>query len=155
MHTDEQAERLRADGITAMVALRSGTAEYAPLRNSLFDHNHRQGNGQDNVQGNTEEVDVQGNTKENDAQDIDDKNSSPTALNAIQPRMTRSTTRAAAAASGIGIVHHVFAAKSANPNDVMDLEVRVNAMLCVAKDEASVDMMCRRICCNFLRESRL
>jgi hypothetical protein len=39
MHADEQAERLRADGITAMVALRSGTAEYAPLRNRLSDRN--------------------------------------------------------------------------------------------------------------------
>jgi hypothetical protein len=66
-----------------MIALRSGTAQYAPLRNSLSDCNYRQGNEQDNVQGNTEEDDVQGNTeeddvlgntKENDAQDIDDKN---------------------------------------------------------------------------------
>jgi hypothetical protein len=71
---------------------------------------------------------VQGNTKEDDAQDIDDKNNSPTALNAIIPRMTRSTTRAAVAASGLGIVHHVFAAKAAKPNDVMDPEVRVNAI---------------------------
>jgi hypothetical protein len=102
MHADEQAERLRADGITAMIALRSGTAEYAPLRNRLSDRNCRQGKEHDNVQG---------NTKEGDAQDIDDKNSSPTALNAILPRMTRSTTRAAVAASGLGIVHHVFAAK--------------------------------------------
>jgi hypothetical protein len=109
MHADVQAERLRADGITAMVALRSGTAEYAPLRNSLSDRNYRQGNEQDDVQGNTEEDDVQcnteeddlqgntdkddvqGKTKEDDAQDIDDKNYSPTALNAILPRMTRST----------------------------------------------------------------
>jgi hypothetical protein len=51
MHADEQAELLRADGITAMIALRSGTAEYAPLRNSLSDRNYRQGNDQDNVQG--------------------------------------------------------------------------------------------------------
>jgi hypothetical protein len=103
MHADEHAERLRADGITTMVALRSGTAEYAPLRNRLSDRNYRQGNAQDNgqgitekddMQGNTEEDDVQGNTKEDDAQDIDDKNNSPTALNAILPRMTRSTTRA-------------------------------------------------------------
>jgi hypothetical protein len=65
---------------------------------------------------------VQGNTKEDDAQDIDDKNNSPTALNEILPRMTRAKTRAAAAASGLGIVHHVFAAKSANPNDAMDPE---------------------------------
>jgi hypothetical protein len=42
--------------------------------------------------------------------------------------MTRSTTRAAAAVSGLGIVHHVFAAKAANPNDAMDPEVRVNAI---------------------------
>jgi hypothetical protein len=35
--------------------------------------NYRQGNEQDNVQGNTEEDEVQGNTKEDDAQDIDDK----------------------------------------------------------------------------------
>jgi hypothetical protein len=126
IHADEQAERLRADGITAMVALRSGTVEYAPLRNSLSDRNYRQGNEQDNVQGNTEEDDVQGNTKEDDAQDIDDKNNnSPTALNAILPRMTRSTTREAAAASGLGIVPHEFAAKAAKPNDVMDTEVRV------------------------------
>jgi hypothetical protein len=80
MHAEEQAERLRADGITAMVALCSGTAEYALLRNRLSDRNYRQGNEQDNVQGNTEEDDVQGNTKEDDAQDIDDKNNSPTAL---------------------------------------------------------------------------
>jgi hypothetical protein len=73
MHADEQAERLLADGITAMVLLRSGTAEYAPLRKSLTDRNYRQGNEQDNVQGNTEEDDVQVNTKEDDAQDIDDK----------------------------------------------------------------------------------
>jgi hypothetical protein len=72
MHADEQAERLSADGFTAMVALRSGTAEYAPLRNRLSDRNYRQGNEQDNVQGNTEDEDVQGNEKE-DAKDIDDK----------------------------------------------------------------------------------
>jgi hypothetical protein len=42
--------------------------------------------------------------------------------------MTRSTTRAAVAASGLGIVHHVFAAKAANPNDAMDSDVRVNAI---------------------------
>jgi hypothetical protein len=101
MHTNEQAERLRADGITAMVALRSGTAEYAPLRNSLSDRNYRQDNEQDNVQGNKEEYEVQGNTKEDNAQDIDDKNNYPTALNAILPRMTRSTTRAAVAASAL------------------------------------------------------
>jgi hypothetical protein len=83
MHADIQAERLRSDGITAMVALRSGTAEYAPLRNCLSDRNYRQGNEQENVQGNTEEDDVQGNTKEDNSQDIDDKNNSPTALNAI------------------------------------------------------------------------
>jgi hypothetical protein len=69
------------------------------------------------VQGNTEEDGVQGNTKEDDDQDIDDKNNSPTALNAILPRMTRSTTREAVAASGLSIVHHVFAAKAAKPND--------------------------------------
>jgi hypothetical protein len=73
MHADEQAKRLRTDGITAMVALPSGTTEYEPLRNSLSDRNYRQGNEQDNVQGNTEEDEVQGNTKEDDAQDIDDK----------------------------------------------------------------------------------
>jgi hypothetical protein len=55
MHADEQAERFRADGIKAMVALRSGTAEYVPLRNSLSDRNFRQGHEPDNVQGNTEE----------------------------------------------------------------------------------------------------
>jgi hypothetical protein len=70
---------------------------------------------------------VQGNTKEDDAQDVDDKNDSPTAFNAILPRMTRSTTRAAVAVFGLGIVHHVFAAKAAKPNDAMDPEVRVNA----------------------------
>jgi hypothetical protein len=42
--------------------------------------------------------------------------------------MTRSTTRTAAAASGLGIVHHVFAAKEAKPNDAMDPEVRINAI---------------------------
>jgi hypothetical protein len=50
MLADEQAERLLADGITAMVALRSGTAEYAPLRKRLSDRNYRHGNEQDNVQ---------------------------------------------------------------------------------------------------------
>jgi hypothetical protein len=128
MHADERAERIRADGITAMVALHFGTAEYAPLRNRLSDRNYRQGKEQDNVQGKTEEDDVQGNTKEDDAQDIDDKNNSPTALNAILPRMTRSTTRAAVATSGLGIVYHVFAAKAAKPNDAMDPEVRINAI---------------------------
>jgi hypothetical protein len=106
MHADEQAERLRADGIQAMVALRSG---------SLSDRNYRQGNEQGDVQGNTEEDDLQGNTNEDDAQDINDKNNFITALKAILPRMTRSTTRAAAAASGLGIVHHIFAAKAARP----------------------------------------
>jgi hypothetical protein len=72
MHADEQAERLRADVITAMLALRSDTAEYALLRYSLSDCNYRHDNEQDNVQGSTEEDDVQGNTKEDDAQDIDD-----------------------------------------------------------------------------------
>jgi hypothetical protein len=43
------------------------------------------------LQGNTEEDDVQSNTKEDDYQDIDDTNTSPTALNAIFSRMTRST----------------------------------------------------------------
>jgi Reverse transcriptase (RNA-dependent DNA polymerase) len=128
MHADEQAERRRADGIKAIVALRSGTAEYVPLRKRLSDRNYRQGNEQDNVQGNTEEDDVQGNTKEDDDQDIDNKNNSPTALNAILPRMTRSTTRAAVVASGLGNVHHVFSAKAANTKDVMDPEVRVNAI---------------------------
>jgi hypothetical protein len=137
MHADEQAKRLRADGITTMVALHSGTAEYAPLRNSPSDRNCRQGKPQDNVQGNTEkddvqenteEDDVQGNTKEDDAQDIDDKNNSSTALNAILSRMTRSKSRAAAAASGLGIVHHIFAAKEAKQNDAVDPEVRVNAI---------------------------
>jgi Reverse transcriptase (RNA-dependent DNA polymerase) len=42
--------------------------------------------------------------------------------------MTRSKTRAAVAASGLGIVHHVFAANAANPNDAMDSDVRVNAI---------------------------
>jgi hypothetical protein len=98
-----------------MVALRSGTAEYAPLRNRLSDRSYRHGNEQDNVQGNTEEDDVQGNIKKDDAQDIDDKNNSPTALNEILPRMTRSTTRASVAASGLGIVHHVIAAKQPIP----------------------------------------
>jgi hypothetical protein len=80
------------------------------------------------VQGNTEEDNEQGNTKEENAQDIDDKNNSPTALNAILSRMTGSTTRATVPASGLSIVHHVFAAKAANPNDAMDPEVRVNAI---------------------------
>jgi hypothetical protein len=31
----------------------------------------------------------------------------------------------------------------------------VRLVLCVAKDEASVDIMCRRFCCNFLRKRRL
>jgi hypothetical protein len=42
--------------------------------------------------------------------------------------MTRSTTRAAEAAFGLGIVHHVFAAKESNPNDCMDPEVRINTI---------------------------
>jgi hypothetical protein len=128
MHADERAELLRADGITAMVALRSVTAEYVPPRKKLSDRNYRQGNEQDNVQGNTKEDDVQGNTEEDDAQDIDDKNISHIALNAIPPRMILSTTRAAAAASGLGIVHHVFASKADKPNDAMNPEMRVNAI---------------------------
>jgi hypothetical protein len=28
-------------------------------------------------------------------------------------------------------------------------------LICVAKDETSVDIMCRWFCCNFLRKSRL
>jgi hypothetical protein len=111
-----------------MVALRSGTAEYALLQNSLSDRNYRHGNEQDDVQGNTVEDDVQGNTKKDDAQDIDDKNDFPTAFNAILPRMKRPTTPAAVAVSGLGIVHHVFAAKAAKPNDAMDPEVRVNSI---------------------------
>jgi hypothetical protein len=79
-HADKQAERLRADGITAMVALRSGTAEYAPLRNCLSDRSDRQCNERDNVLENTENDNVQGNTKEDDARCIDDKINSPTAL---------------------------------------------------------------------------
>jgi hypothetical protein len=112
MHADEQAERLRADCITAMVALRSGKAEYAPLQNRLSYRNYRQGNDQDNVQGNLEEDDVQGNTKKDDAQDIDDKNNSPTALNAILPRMTRSTRRAAVAASAWHCTSCIFCQSS-------------------------------------------
>jgi hypothetical protein len=80
------------------------------------------------VQGNTVKDDVQGNTMKDDAQDIDDQNSSPTALNAILPRMTRLTSRAAAAASGLGIAHHVFAAKAAKPNDTMDPEMSINTI---------------------------
>jgi hypothetical protein len=80
------------------------------------------------VHGNTKEDAVQDNKKEDDAQDIDDKNNSLTSLNAILPRRTRSYTRAVAAASGLGIVHHVFSAKAAKPNDAMDLEVRTNAI---------------------------
>jgi hypothetical protein len=111
-----------------MVALRSGTAEYALLRNSLSDRNCRQGNAQDNLQGNTEEYDVQGNTKQDYAQDINDKDVSPTALNEILPRMTRSTTQTAAAAFDLGILHHVCAAKGAKPNDAMEPVVRINAI---------------------------
>jgi hypothetical protein len=80
------------------------------------------------VPGNTEQDDVQGNTKEDDAEDIDDENNSPTALNAILSRMTRSTTRAAAAASGLVILYQVFAAKASKPNDAMDPELRFNAI---------------------------
>jgi hypothetical protein len=111
-----------------MVALCSGTAEYGPLRNSLSDRNYRQGNAQDNVHGNTKEDDVQDKAKDDDAQDIDDKNKSLTSLNAILPHITRSTTRAAAVVSGLGIVHHVFAAKAANHNDDIDPEMRINAI---------------------------
>jgi hypothetical protein len=68
IHADQQAGRLRADGITATVALRIGTAEYAPPRGSISDRSYWQGSAQDNVQG---------NTKEDDAQDINDKNNSP------------------------------------------------------------------------------
>jgi hypothetical protein len=116
IHADEQPERLRADGIAAMVALHSGTAEYAPLQINLSDRDYRQNNAQHNVQGNTKDDDVQGISKE-DAQDINDKNNSHTSLNAILPLMTRPTTRAAAAAPGLGIVHYVFAAKEVKPND--------------------------------------
>jgi hypothetical protein len=31
----------------------------------------------------------------------------------------------------------------------------IRPVLCVAKDETSVDIMCRTFCCNFLRKSRL
>jgi hypothetical protein len=99
-----------------------------PLRNNLSDRNYRQGNEQYNVQANKNEDDVQGNTKEDDAQDINHENNYLTSLNVILPRMTRSTTRAAAAVSGLGIVLHVFAAKAAKSNDAMDPEVRVNAI---------------------------
>jgi hypothetical protein len=71
---------------------------------------------------------VQGNTKEDDVQGIDDKNNSPTALNAILPRLMRSKTRAAAAASGLGIMHHALVAKAAKTNDAMDPEVRVKVI---------------------------
>jgi hypothetical protein len=40
------------------VPLRSGTAEFWPLRSSLSDHKYRQGNAQDNVQSSTKEYDV-------------------------------------------------------------------------------------------------
>jgi hypothetical protein len=39
IHADEQTERLRADGISDIVALRSDTGEYAPLGNNPFDRN--------------------------------------------------------------------------------------------------------------------
>jgi hypothetical protein len=54
-----------------LVALHSGTAEYAPLRSILSDSNYRQGiaqdNAQDNVLGITKKDDVPGNAKEDDA----------------------------------------------------------------------------------------
>jgi hypothetical protein len=114
------------------VALRSGTAEYTSLRIILSDRNCRQGNAQDNAQdnmlGNTKEDKVQGNAREDDAQDIKDGNNSPSSLVAILPLITRSTTRAAEVVSGVSIVHHVLAAKEAQPNDAMDLEVRKNSI---------------------------
>jgi hypothetical protein len=62
-----------------MVALRSGTAEYGPLRNSLSDRNYRKIIAQDNVHGNKKGVDVHGsrngddvlgNTKDDNALDF-------------------------------------------------------------------------------------
>jgi hypothetical protein len=52
MRADEQAKRLRADGITAMVALQFGTAECSPLRRIVSDSNERQGNAQGKAQDN-------------------------------------------------------------------------------------------------------
>jgi hypothetical protein len=97
------------------VALRSGTAEYTPLRIILSDSNYRQGiaqdNTQDNVLGSAKKDDVPGNAKEDDAQDIKDENDSPSSLIAILPLMTRSTIQAAEDVFGVSIVHHVLAAK--------------------------------------------
>jgi Reverse transcriptase (RNA-dependent DNA polymerase) len=36
-----------------------------------------------------------------------------------------------------------------------DGSIAISQVLCVSKDETSVDIMCRRFCCNFLRKSRL
>jgi hypothetical protein len=35
------------------------------------------------------------------------------------------------------------------------VQLYLDGVLCVAKDETSVDIMCRRFCCNFLWKSRL
>jgi hypothetical protein len=119
---NQQVQYLRS------LLIRTSAPQSSYSQNSLSERNYRQGNAQCNLHGNTKEADVQGNAKEDDAQVINDKNNSPTSLNAILPHMTHSTTRAAAAASGLGIVHHVFAAKTAKPNDAMDSEVSISAI---------------------------
>jgi hypothetical protein len=37
----------------------------------------------------------------------------------------------------------------------LKVDVLPEPMLCVAKDETSVDIICKRFCCNFLRKSQL
>jgi hypothetical protein len=113
------------------VALHSGTAEYAPLRNILSDSNgpsNAQDNAQENVLGSAKKDDLPANAKEDDAQDIKDENNSSSSLIAILPLMTRSTTQAAEDVSGVSIVHHVLAAKKSKPNDDMDPEVRIDVI---------------------------
>jgi hypothetical protein len=51
-HITEPLSMNERENCSLSVELRSGTAEYAPLRRILSDRNYRQCNAQDNVQGN-------------------------------------------------------------------------------------------------------
>jgi hypothetical protein len=63
-HITEPLSMNEREHCSFSVALRSGTAEYAPLRNIFPDRNYRKFNAQDNVQGSTNKDDVPGNAKE-------------------------------------------------------------------------------------------
>jgi hypothetical protein len=65
-HITEPPTMNGPENCSFLVALRSGTGQYAPLQSILFDPNYRQDNAQVNVQGNSKKDDVQGNSKEDD-----------------------------------------------------------------------------------------